>query len=125
MFGKGPGNGGADSLTRWERTAGFAVGGVREADGGNKRWGDGKLQYPGRHPGRREFVADEQDPFGVILSCRPGRRHRPRARKQTSADLRADKDLAPLVKKGALAVVSAYYSLDTGRVEVPTDALSR
>jgi carbonic anhydrase len=28
--------------------------------------------------------------------------------KQTAADLRSDKDLAPLVKKGELAVVSAY-----------------
>ncbi|MCF1599339.1 carbonic anhydrase [Streptomyces muensis] len=37
---------------------------------------------------------------------------------QTAADLRANPALAPLVKKGSLAVVSAYYSLDTGRVEV-------
>lgn len=37
---------------------------------------------------------------------------------QTSAALRSNEDLAPMVKKGALAVVSAYYSLDTGRVEV-------
>ncbi len=36
----------------------------------------------------------------------------------TAADLHADQDLAPLVKKGALAVVGAYYSLDTGKVEV-------
>ncbi|MFF3767815.1 hypothetical protein ACFYYR_27555 [Streptomyces sp. NPDC001922] len=34
-----------------------------------------------------------------------------------SADLRDNRDLAPLVRKGALAVVGAYYSLDTGRVE--------
>ncbi|MGC9538882.1 hypothetical protein [Streptomyces sp. UG1] len=44
--------------------------------------------------------------------------------KQTSADLRTNADLAPLVKKGNLAVVSAYYSLDTGRVEVLTGAPS-
>ncbi|MET9967906.1 carbonic anhydrase [Streptomyces sp. NPDC006356] len=37
---------------------------------------------------------------------------------QTAAGLRANPALAPLVKKGSLAVVSAYYSLDTGRVEV-------
>ncbi|GAA2719869.1 MULTISPECIES: carbonic anhydrase [Streptomyces] len=36
----------------------------------------------------------------------------------TASDLRSNKDLAPLVKKGALAVVGAYYSLDTGKVEV-------
>ena len=38
--------------------------------------------------------------------------------KRTAADLRTNHDLAPLVKKGALAVVGAYYSLDTGKVEV-------
>ncbi|MBT2675077.1 carbonic anhydrase [Streptomyces sp. ISL-14] len=38
--------------------------------------------------------------------------------RQTAAGLRTDPALAPLVKKGGLAVVSAYYSLDTGRVEV-------
>ncbi|MFD7440108.1 carbonic anhydrase [Streptomyces sp. NPDC059909] len=43
---------------------------------------------------------------------------------QTAADLRSNQDLAPLVKKGALAVVGAYYSLDTGRVEVLTGAPS-
>jgi carbonic anhydrase len=37
---------------------------------------------------------------------------------QTAAGLRTDPALAPLVKKGKLAVVSAYYSLDNGRVEV-------
>ncbi|MFE2314409.1 carbonic anhydrase [Streptomyces sp. NPDC059441] len=36
----------------------------------------------------------------------------------TAADLRSNQDLAPLVGKGALAVVGAYYSLDTGKVEV-------
>ncbi|WP_411126505.1 carbonic anhydrase [Streptomyces sp. x-19] len=35
-----------------------------------------------------------------------------------STALRSNADLAPLVKKGALAVVGAYYSLDTGKVEV-------
>lgn len=38
--------------------------------------------------------------------------------KLTAADLRSNADLAPLVAKGALAVVGAYYSLDTGKVEV-------
>jgi carbonic anhydrase len=38
--------------------------------------------------------------------------------KLTANALRGNRDLAPLVAKGALAVVSAYYSLDTGQVEV-------
>lgn len=40
----------------------------------------------------------------------------------TADDLRANRDLAPLVEKGALAVAGGYYSLDTGRVEVLTGA---
>ncbi|WP_173864815.1 carbonic anhydrase [Streptomyces roseifaciens] len=43
----------------------------------------------------------------------------------TAADLRSNRDLAPLVRKRALAVVAAYYSLDTGRVEVLAGAPSR
>ncbi len=185
---------------------------------GNKRWVDGRLQHPDRDPKRREFVAEEQDPYGVILSCidsrvppelvfdtglgdlfvmrtggqvvgpvvvgsveygpmtsgtplivvlghqrcgaikaayeamrdgttlpgnlqsisdalRPAYRETVRKKHadpvdamvrihidQTAAGLRTNKDLAPLVKKGDLAVVSAYYSLDTGRVEVLTGA---
>jgi carbonic anhydrase len=38
--------------------------------------------------------------------------------KLTANALRGNRDLAPLVAKGALAVVSAYYSLDTGQVEI-------
>ncbi|MGW0757718.1 carbonic anhydrase [Streptomyces sp. NPDC002814] len=187
---------------------------------GNERWVDGALQHPDRDPGRRDFVAEEQDPYGVILSCidsrvppelifdtglgdlfvmrtggqvvapvvtgsveygpmtsgtplivvlghqrcgavkaaykalkddkpLPGNLQsiaealRPAYEvvskekhadpvdamvrvhiKQTSANLRSNADLAPLVKKGELAVVSAYYSLDTGRVEVLTGAPS-
>jgi carbonic anhydrase len=187
---------------------------------GNKRWVDGKLQHPDRDPKRREFVAEAQDPYGVILSCidsrvppelvfdtglgdlfvmrtggqvvgpvvvgsveygpmtsgtplivvlghqrcgavkaayeamrdgkklpgnlqaisdalRPAYRETTRGKhadpvdamvrihtKQTAAELRTNRDLAPLVKKGDLAVVSAYYSLDTGRVEVLTGAPS-
>jgi carbonic anhydrase len=183
---------------------------------GNKRWVDGTLQHPDRDLRRREFVAEEQNPFGVILSCidsrvppellfdtglgdlfvmrtggqvvgpvvtgsveygpmtsgtplivvlghqrcgavkasyeamrdgkelpgnlqaiadalRPAYEETVKEKakdpvdamirihvKQTSADLRANKDLGPLVKKGDLAVVSAYYSLDTGQVEVLT-----
>ncbi|MEU3724493.1 carbonic anhydrase [Streptomyces sp. NPDC031705] len=41
----------------------------------------------------------------------------------TADGLRANADLAPLVKKGAVAVVGGYYSLDTGRVEILTGAL--
>nr|AQT39451.1 putative carbonic anhydrase b-CA(1)-2 [Streptomyces sp.] len=187
---------------------------------GNKRWVDGELQHPDRDPGRRKFVAEAQDPYGVVLSCidsrvppellfdtglgdlfvlrtgggvvqpvvtgsveygpmmsgtplivvlghqrcgaikaaygamkageklpgnlqsiadalKPAYRASLKEKaadpvdamtrihvKQTAADLRTNKDLAPLVKKGALAVVSAYYSLDTGRVEVLTGAPS-
>ncbi|TMR08146.1 carbonic anhydrase [Nonomuraea turkmeniaca] len=36
----------------------------------------------------------------------------------TANALRGNRDLAPLVTKGVLAVVSAYYSLDTGQVEI-------
>ncbi|GAA5702261.1 carbonic anhydrase 2 [Streptomyces avermitilis] len=42
----------------------------------------------------------------------------------TAADLRSNQDLAPLVRKGVLAVVGAYYSLDTGEVEVLAGAPS-
>jgi carbonic anhydrase len=42
--------------------------------------------------------------------------------KLTAADLRANHDLAPLVKKGDLAVVGAFYSLDSGKVEVLSGA---
>ncbi|MFC9501249.1 carbonic anhydrase, partial [Streptomyces sp. NPDC056982] len=42
----------------------------------------------------------------------------------TAADLRTNNDLSPLVKKGELAVVGAYYSLDTGKVEVLSGAPS-
>ncbi|MCW7941345.1 carbonic anhydrase [Streptomyces hygroscopicus] len=44
--------------------------------------------------------------------------------KLTANKLRSNQDLAPLVRKGALAVVGAYYSLDTGAVEVLTGAPS-
>jgi carbonic anhydrase len=44
--------------------------------------------------------------------------------KLTATDLRDNQDLAPLVGKGALAVVGAYYSLDTGKVEVLVGAPS-
>ncbi|MEV5243593.1 carbonic anhydrase [Streptomyces cinnamoneus] len=183
---------------------------------GNKRWVSGDLQHPDRDPDRRQLVAQEQNPFGVVLSCidsrvppellfdtglgdlyvmrtggqavgpvvtgsveygpmtsgtplifvlghqrcgavkaaytslredkpLPGnlqaivRALRPayeRALKEggadpvetmaraqvrlTAEDLRANADLAPLVRKGALAVVGGYYSLDTGAVEILT-----
>jgi len=187
---------------------------------GNKRWVDGKLQHPDRDPKRRQFVAEAQNPYGVILSCidsrvppellfdtglgdlfvmrtggqvvgpvvvgsveygpitsgtplivvlghqrcgavkaayeamrggkklpgnlqsisdalQPAYQESAKGKhadpvdamtrihiKQTAAELRSNKDLAPLVKKGDLAVVSAYYSLDTGRVDVLTGAPS-
>ncbi|GHH31326.1 carbonic anhydrase [Streptomyces lanatus] len=181
---------------------------------GNARWVKGSLQRPNQSVGRREAVDEEQDPYGVVVSCIDSRvppemvfdtgigdlfairtggqvvapvvtgsieygpvtsgtplilvlghqrcgavkaaykalkerkplpgdlqsiaeavrpaydviakaKHadpvdamiRVHAR-QTATGLRRDPALAPLVKKGGLAVVSAYYSLDTGRVEV-------
>jgi carbonic anhydrase len=187
---------------------------------GNERWVKGTLRHPDRDPRRREFVAQEQKPYGVILSCIDSRvrpelvfdtglgdlfvmctggqvvdpvvtgsveygpmtagtplimvlgHQRCGAIKaayeamsageklpgnlqaisdalrpvyeatveekaadpvdavirihveQTADDLRSNDDLAPLVKKGDLAVVSACYSLDTGRVEVLAGAPS-
>lgn len=38
--------------------------------------------------------------------------------KLTADALRGNRDLAPMVGKGDLAVVSAYYSLDTGKVDI-------
>lgn len=185
---------------------------------GNERWVSGDLHHPDRDPNRRQFVAQEQEPFGAILSCIDSRvppellfdtglgdlyvmrtggeavgpvvtgsvEYGPMvsgtplivvlghqrcgavkaayeslrdgeplpgnlqaivkalqsaydqaareggadpvetmARAQvtlTAADLRSNQDLAPLVGKGALAVVGAYYSLDTGKVEVLSGA---
>ncbi|GAO06157.1 carbonic anhydrase [Streptomyces lydicamycinicus] len=187
---------------------------------GNQRWVSGDLQHPDRDPDRREFVAQEQKPFGSVLACidsrvppellfdtglgdlyvmrtggeavgpvvtgsveygpmtsgtplivvlghqrcgaieasytslkegkplpgnleaiaralRPAYEQTVReggsdpvdtmARAQvtlTAADLRSNQDLAPLVRKGTLAVVGAYYSLDTGKVEVLSGAPS-
>ncbi|GGL45412.1 carbonic anhydrase [Planomonospora parontospora] len=181
---------------------------------GNERWVTGELRHPDRDPTRRELLAQQQQPYGVVLACidsrvapelvfdtglgelfvmRTGglavgpvvtgsveygpmtggtplivvlghqrcgavsaayealREGRPlpgnlraieqalrpayeqtvrgshadpveamtRAQvKLTADDLRGNRDLAPLVSRGALAVVSAYYSLDTGRVEI-------
>ncbi len=187
---------------------------------GNRRWVSGDLHHPDRDPDRRQLVAQEQEPFGSVLSCidsrvppellfdtglgdlyvmrtggeaiepvvtgsveygpmtsgtplvvvlghqrcgaveaaykslrdgkpLPGnlqaivRALQPAyeqalreggadpvetmARAQvrlTAADLRSNDDLAPLVRKNALAVVGAYYSLDTGKVEVLAGAPS-
>ncbi|WP_201304925.1 carbonic anhydrase [Streptomyces sp. GS7] len=187
---------------------------------GNKRWVSGKLHHPDRDPDRRQLVAQEQKPFGAILSCidsrvppellfdtglgdlyvmrtggeavgpvvtgsveygpmtsgtplivvlghqrcgavkaayqsirdrsplpgnlqaivralQPAYEQAAReggadpvetmARAQvrlTATNLRSNQDLAPLVSKGTLAVVGAYYSLDTGKVDVLTGAPS-
>ncbi|MGG2463913.1 carbonic anhydrase [Streptomyces sp. RGM 3693] len=181
---------------------------------GNKRWVSGALHHPDRDPNRRQLVAQQQEPFGAVLSCidsrvppellfdtglgdlyvmrtggeavgpvvtgsveygpmtsgtplivvlghqrcgaveaahkslrggtplpgnlqaivkalRPAYEQAVRkggadpvdtmARAQvtlTATALRSNQDLAPLVRRGALAVVGAYYSLDTGVVEV-------
>ncbi|MEU9714446.1 carbonic anhydrase [Streptomyces sp. NPDC047976] len=42
--------------------------------------------------------------------------------KLTADDLRANADLAPMVRKGSVVVVGGYYSLDTGKVEILTGA---
>ncbi|MDC0768537.1 carbonic anhydrase [Streptomyces sp. HD] len=187
---------------------------------GNERWVNGSLQRPNQGIGRRQSVAEEQDPYSVIVSCIDSRvppemvfdtglgdlfvirtggqvvapvvtgsvEYGPvtsgsplilvlghqrcgavkaaykalKERKplpgnlqsivetlrpayeaiskekhadpvdamirghaqQTAADLRRSANLAPLVRKGDLAVVSAYYSLDTGKVEVLSGAPS-
>lgn len=187
---------------------------------GNERWVSGDLRHPDRDPDRRQLVAQEQVPFGAVLSCidsrvppellfdtglgdlyvmrtggeaagpvvtgsveygpltsgtplvvvlghqrcgavkaaytslrdgepQPGnlqaivRALRPayeRAVREGGADpvetmaraqvvltadrLRSNKALAPLVGKGSLAVVGAYYSLDTGKVRILTGAPS-
>ncbi|MEU8825080.1 carbonic anhydrase [Streptomyces sp. NPDC048636] len=44
--------------------------------------------------------------------------------KLTAAGLRSNENLSSLVKKGDLAVVGAYYSLDSGKVEVLSGAPS-
>lgn len=181
---------------------------------GNKRWIKGALRHPDQDPQRRQAVAEEQKPYGVVLSCIDSRvppelvfdtgigdlfvirtggqvvapivtgsveygpmtagtplivvlghqrcgaiKAAHKALKdntplpgnlqsiaeallpaykavsqqkhadpvdamirvhveQTAAALRANAGLAPMMKKGNLAVVGAYYSLDTGRVEI-------
>ncbi|MFJ3231125.1 carbonic anhydrase [Streptomyces sp. NPDC086787] len=185
---------------------------------GNARWVTGHLEHPDRDPTRREYVAQQQEPFGAVLSCidsrvppelifdtglgdlyvmrtggeatgpvvtgsveygpmtggtplimvlghqrcgavqsayrsfqddkplrgnleaiaealRPAYEQAVReggddpvetmSRAQvtlTATQLRSNQDLAPLVRKGGLAVVGAYYSLDTGKVEVLSGA---
>lgn len=185
---------------------------------GNRRWVNGALQYPNQDPRRRTAVADEQNPYSVIVSCidsrvppelvfdtglgdlfvirtggqvvqpvvvgsveygpvtsgtplivvlghqncgavkaayqalkdgkklpgnlqsiadvlRPAYKETVKSKhpdpvdamirlhaNMTARDLRSNPALAPLVKKGDLAVVSAYYSLETGRVEILSGA---
>jgi len=36
---------------------------------GNERWVDGAFHHPDRDPNRRQLLAQEQEPFGAILSC--------------------------------------------------------
>ncbi|MFQ6328219.1 carbonic anhydrase [Nocardia sp. CWNU-33] len=180
---------------------------------GNRRWVDGNLNHPDRDPDRRRLLAQNQQPYGVILSCidsrvppellfdtglgdlfvmrtgglavgpvvtgsveygpmtggtplivvlghqrcgavaaaykalreglpLPGNLQaivealRPAYERMdspgadpvetmtriqvelTAGELRRNDDLAPLVDTNALSVVGAYYSLDTGQVEV-------
>ncbi|WP_406231399.1 carbonic anhydrase [Nocardia sp. NBC_01009] len=180
---------------------------------GNRRWVEGNLNHPDRDPDRRRLLAQNQQPYGVILSCidsrvppellfdtglgdlfvmrtgglavgpvvtgsveygpmtgrtplivvlghqrcgavaaaykalregppLPGNLQaivealRPAYERMdspgadpvetmtriqvelTAGELRRNDDLAPLVDTNALSVVGAYYSLDTGQVEV-------
>ncbi|MEV6429670.1 carbonic anhydrase [Nocardia sp. NPDC051463] len=180
---------------------------------GNRRWVEGNLNHPDRDPDRRQLLARNQQPYGVILSCidsrvppellfdtglgelfvmrtgglavgpvvigsveygpmtsgtplivvlghqrcgavaaaykalregtpLPGNLQaivealRPAYERMdspgadpvetmtriqvelTAGELRSNNDLAPLVDTHALSVVGAYYSLDTGQVEV-------
>ncbi|MFD0364396.1 carbonic anhydrase [Nocardia sp. GCM10030253] len=180
---------------------------------GNRRWVDGNLNHPDRDPDRRQLLAQNQQPYGVVLSCidsrvppellfdtglgdlfvmrtgglavgpivtgsveygpmtsgtplivvlghqrcgavsaaykalregppLPGNLQaivealRPAYERMdspgddpvetmtriqielTAENLRRNNDLAPLAGSGALSVVGAYYSLDTGQVEV-------
>ncbi|GHG46747.1 carbonic anhydrase [Streptomyces griseocarneus] len=79
-------------------------------------------------PGNLQAIAEALRPAYEQTVKRPGAdpvdtMARAQAR-LTAGDLRSNKDLAPLVKKHSLAVVSAYYSLDTGQVEVLSGAPS-
>ncbi|MFI5670033.1 carbonic anhydrase [Streptomyces sp. NPDC051704] len=77
-------------------------------------------------PGNLEALAKAMVPAYELTVRRPGAdpvdtmtHHQI---KVTADGLRANSDLGPLVEKGALGVVGAYYSLDTGKVEVLTGA---
>ncbi|NUS29358.1 MAG: carbonic anhydrase [Streptomyces sp.] len=94
---------------------------------GHQRCGAIKAAYKALHdrttlPGSLQAIADSlrtayattlkqktDDPVDTMIRVHA---------RQTAAALRANTSLAPLAKQGGLAVVSAYYSLDTGRVEV-------
>ncbi|MFE8991211.1 hypothetical protein ACFYMI_25935 [Streptomyces collinus] len=98
------------------------MGCVLTADGRNKRWQEGDLKHPDRDPEQalrpayKETVKEKHDdPVDAMTRIHV---------KQTSAVLRPNRDLGPLLKKGSLAVVSTYYSLDSGWVEVLTGAPS-
>ncbi|MES5820565.1 carbonic anhydrase [Streptomyces sp. RG80] len=94
---------------------------------GHQRCGAIKAAYKALHdrttlPGNLQSIADSlrtayeatvakktADPVDTMIRIHA---------RQTAAALRTNTSLAPLAKKGDLGVVSAYYSLDTGRVEV-------
>ncbi len=73
-------------------------------------------------PGNLQAITDALRPAyeqAVRQSGADPRETMARAQVKLTADaLRGNQDLAPLVTKGTLAVVSAYYSLDTGEVEI-------
>jgi carbonic anhydrase len=94
---------------------------------GHQRCGAVKAAYKAMHdrttlPGNLQAISDSlrtayaatlkekaADPVDAMIRVHA---------RQTAAALRSNTALAPLARKGDLAVVSAYYSLDTGRVEV-------
>ncbi|MDQ0596778.1 carbonic anhydrase [Streptomyces canus] len=101
---------------------------------GHQRCGAIKAAYKAMHdrttlPGNLQSISESlrtayeatvaqkaADPVDAMIRVHAG---------QTAAALRSNTSLSPLAEEGELAVVSAYYSLDTGRVDVlngaPTD----
>ncbi|QNP68607.1 carbonic anhydrase [Streptomyces roseirectus] len=88
----------------------------KELKSGGRLPGDLQSIVEALRPAYREIAkVKHADPVDAMIRAHANR---------TAADLRSSDVLAPLVKKGELTVVSAYYSLDTGRVETLAGAPS-
>ena len=46
---------------------------LQELKDGNKRFADGMMRHPGHNPKRRQQVAQNQQPFAVVLACSDSR----------------------------------------------------